>query len=77
MLLNRLEKVAQIAANGVSEVLDLKIFRGGMPPDPSNNAIIIICLQRSDFPLDPPMIPSDINYGEFLDDLDTKSDRPG
>ena len=55
MLPNQLEKVAQIAANGVSEVLDLKNFRGGMPPDPPNNAITIINLQRSDFPLDPPL----------------------
>ena len=57
MLPNQLGNVAQTAANGVSEVLDLKIFRGGMPSDPPNNAITIISLQRSDVPLDPPLRP--------------------
>ena len=34
MLPNQLEKVAQIAANGVcGRVLDYKILRGSMPPD--------------------------------------------
>ena len=67
MLPNQLEKIAQIAANGVSEVLDLKMFRGGMPPDSPNNAITIISLQRSDFPLDPPLIhPSHKDGGDLL-----------
>ena len=47
---------AQNAANGIFGVQISKIFRGGMPPDPPS-WLKPANMLRSDFRLDPPLLP--------------------
>ncbi len=47
---------AQNAGNRISEVLDFKISRGSMPPDPPNGAMHLRCIgtmHRSKISVDP------------------------